>query len=46
MDNCLILKLLILFSFIVDIIYLGHIINLSECPWKKDIRIIDDKVQP
>ena len=46
MDNCLIPKLLILFSFIVDIIYLSHIIDLSECPWKKNIRIINDKVQP
>ena len=46
MDNCLIPKLFILFSFIMDVVYLSHIIDLSECPWKKDIGIIDDQIQP
>lgn len=36
----------ILFSFIMYIGYLRHIVNLSECPRKKDIRVIYHKVQP
>ena len=39
MDNCLIPTLS---PFVFNIIYLRHIVNLSECPWKKDIRVIDD----